>query len=104
MDQAFQDHRLTAACQPAEQGPERAIEIIREPETWRHPALAGYVSLQSELLDLAGQIPALLELLAALPQSLPHGDASPQNLLERRPASPARPARVLGAVRGMRDD
>jgi hypothetical protein len=59
----------------------RAIEIIREPATWRHPALAGYASLQSGLIDLAGQIPALLELLAALPQSLPHGDASPQNLL-----------------------
>jgi hypothetical protein len=59
----------------------RAIEIIRDPATWRHPALAGYATLQSGLLELAGQIPALLDLLATLPQSLPHGDASPQNLL-----------------------
>jgi hypothetical protein len=59
----------------------RAIEIIRAPVTWRHPALAGCASLQPGLRDLAGQIPALLELLDTLPQSLPHGDASPQNLL-----------------------
>lgn len=63
-------------------GPARgAIEVIGEPATWRHPALAGYVSLQPDLLDLAERIPALFDLLDTLPQALPHGDASPQNLL-----------------------
>ena len=63
-------------------GPARgAIEVISEPATRHHPALAGYASLQPGLLGLAERIPALLDLLDTLPQAMPHGDASPQNLL-----------------------
>jgi hypothetical protein len=63
-------------------GPARnAIRIIADDATWHHPALAAHATLQAELLDLADRIPALLDLACSAPQALPHGDASPQNLL-----------------------
>ena len=48
-----------------------------------HPILAtrGGNHLRADLLDLAALAPAILDRLDELPQALPHGDASPQNLL-----------------------
>ncbi|HEY4991201.1 MAG TPA: hypothetical protein VII33_03870, partial [Nakamurella sp.] len=37
--------------------------------------------LRADLLELAAATPAILDRLEELPQALPHGDASPQNLL-----------------------
>lgn len=66
-------------------GPTRdAIRIIADDATWHHPALAAHAALQADLMDLADRIPALLDLACSAPQALPHGDASPQNLLVPR--------------------
>ena len=63
-------------------GPVRyACRVIADDSTWRHPALAAHRDLQAELLALSGRLPAILARLDGLPQSIPHGDASPQNLL-----------------------
>jgi hypothetical protein len=50
---------------------------------WRHPVLAAAAGdrLQADLSWLYGQADAMLDQLDALPQAMPHGDASPQNLL-----------------------
>jgi hypothetical protein len=58
-----------------------ACQAISDGSTWRHPALAAHRELQVELLSLAERLPAILDRLDELPQSIPHGDASPQNLL-----------------------
>jgi hypothetical protein len=66
-------------------GPVRsAIRIVADDATRHHPALAAHVALQADLMDLADRIPALLDLACSAPQALPHGDASPQNLLVPR--------------------
>ncbi len=63
-------------------GPARtAIRIIADHATWRHPVLAAHADLRGDLLELADRVPALLDLACSAPQALPHGDASPQNLL-----------------------
>jgi hypothetical protein len=63
-------------------GPARAaIKIIADDATWRHPVLAAHAALRGDLLELANRVPALLDLACSAPQALPHGDASPQNLL-----------------------
>jgi hypothetical protein len=61
-----------------------AVAVIRNPGTWAHPALARHTDLRGGLLRLAGLAPAILDGLDRLPQALPHGDASPQNLLVPR--------------------
>jgi hypothetical protein len=58
-----------------------AIRIVADDATWHHPALAAHAALRADLVDLADRIPALLDLACSAPQALPHGDASPQNLL-----------------------
>jgi hypothetical protein len=64
------------------EGPARtAMRILADDATWHHPALAAHAALQADLLDLADRVPALLDLACSAPQALPHGDASPQNLL-----------------------
>jgi hypothetical protein len=66
-------------------GPVRdAIRIVADDATWHHPALAAHNALQGDLMDLADRIPALLDLACSARQALPHGDASPQNLLVPR--------------------
>jgi phosphotransferase family enzyme len=61
--------------------------LLRDGGVWRHPALAsalaevGDPALPADLVTLADRLPALLDLLEALPQTHAHGDASPQNLL-----------------------
>lgn len=63
-----------------------ALFALRDSGVWRHPSLDTRLGRQvrGELLELAPQVPAILDLLDGLPQALPHGDASPQNLLVPR--------------------
>ncbi|GAA1548715.1 phosphotransferase [Kribbella lupini] len=64
-----------------------ALPTLADRETWRHPLLAAAVcntgdhGLRDDLLELAEQLPGVLDALDALPQCYQHGDASPQNLL-----------------------
>ncbi|MCW2876608.1 MAG: Phosphotransferase enzyme family protein [Sphaerisporangium sp.] len=59
------------------------LPILRNPATWEHPLVARHADpgLREDLLALAERIPALLDALDLLPQTLVHGDACPQNLL-----------------------
>jgi len=59
----------------------RGLEPLASDEVWSHPWLAPHADLRRQLLDLAPRIPELLDGLDGLEQTLPHGDASPQNLL-----------------------
>jgi hypothetical protein len=59
----------------------RGLIPLRSDEVWHHPWLAGHGDLRAGLLALAPRIPELLDRLDTYPQCLPHGDASPQNLL-----------------------
>jgi hypothetical protein len=56
---------------------------LRSHALWAHPrmAAAGGAGLRADLVELAARAPAILDRLDQLPQALPHGDASPQNLL-----------------------
>jgi Phosphotransferase enzyme family len=66
---------------------EATLPTLRDPGLWRHPAMETALrrvadpGLPDDMLTLAEQLPAILDLLAALPQTHAHGDASPQNLL-----------------------
>jgi hypothetical protein len=59
------------------------LPALRDPATWRHPLVARHADerLGEDLLTLAGRVPAWLDALDLLPQTLVHGDACPQNLL-----------------------
>ena len=69
---------------------EATVPALRDPGLWRHPAIETALrrvadpGLRNDMRALAERLPAILDLLAALPQTHAHGDASPQNLL--RPA------------------
>ena len=56
---------------------------LQSHDLWKHPLLAtsGGTTLRADLLELAAAAPTILDQLDELPQALPHGDASPQNLL-----------------------
>ena len=60
-----------------------SLPLLDQDEVWAHPLLAGGVDprLRDDLRTLGARVPELLERLDTLPQALPHGDASPQNLL-----------------------
>ena len=60
-----------------------ALPWLRSHDLWAHPrmAAAGGAGLRADLVELAARAPAILDRLDQLPQALPHGDASPQNLL-----------------------
>jgi hypothetical protein len=60
-----------------------AVPMLYQDDVWRHPLVADAVdpALRADLIRLADQLPHLLNRLDALPQAIPHGDASPQNLL-----------------------
>ena len=86
------DPELLAACPvPAGYGLRRVYDGAVRPvlpwlqshDLWRHPLLAtsGGTTLRADLLELAAAAPTILDQLDELPQALPHGDASPQNLL-----------------------
>ena len=59
------------------------LPTLERDEVWAHPLVAGAVDgrLRADLRALGARVPELLDRLDALPQALPHGDASPQNLL-----------------------
>lgn len=61
--------------------PTRALVPLADDDLWSNPRLAAHADLRSTLRRLGVRIPELLDRLDALPQSMPHGDASPQNLL-----------------------
>jgi len=59
------------------------LPLLERDEVWAHPLVAGAVDdrLRADLRTLGARVPELLDGMDALPQALPHGDASPQNLL-----------------------
>ncbi|PUA79046.1 aminoglycoside phosphotransferase [Nocardioides currus] len=59
----------------------RGLVPLRDDGLWGHPWLVAHRDLASRLTALGERIPALLDRLDSLTQALPHGDASPQNLL-----------------------
>jgi hypothetical protein len=60
-----------------------SLPLLAQDEVWAHPLLAGAVDtrLREDLQILGARVPELLDRLDTLPQALPHGDASSQNLL-----------------------
>jgi hypothetical protein len=65
---------------------ERAVQFrglgpLRDDGLWQHPWLRDHGDLRAGLLEAGARIPELLDRLDGLPQAMPHGDASPQNLL-----------------------
>ncbi len=63
-----------------------AVPALHDDALWRHPLLAEAADpdLRQDLLRLASELPSILDSLDTLPQAVPHGDASPQNLLVPR--------------------
>lgn len=61
--------------------PMRGFAPLADDELWATPNLADHADLRADLIELSRAVPALLDTLDALPQAMPHGDASPQNLL-----------------------
>ncbi|WP_248961307.1 hypothetical protein [Sphaerisporangium perillae] len=60
-----------------------ALAQLEDDALWAHPVVAASVDehLRADLRTLAGRIDQIMDRLDQLPQALPHGDASPQNLL-----------------------
>jgi hypothetical protein len=63
-----------------------ALSALDNDELWRHSALNTEQGqrVRVELQRLGPLVPRILDMLDRCPQSLPHGDASPQNLLVPR--------------------
>lgn len=61
--------------------PMRGLQPLTDDELWGHPWLRGHAELRRLLRRLADRIPEILDRMDQLPLCLPHGDASPQNLL-----------------------
>ena len=59
----------------------RGLAPLDDDALWSHPWLADHSDLRARLRDLGSRLPELLDRLDHLPQAMPHGDASPQNLL-----------------------
>lgn len=59
----------------------RGLMPLADDGLWEHPWLAGHADLRAELRSLGDEIPSMLDRMDTHPQCLPHGDASPQNLL-----------------------
>jgi hypothetical protein len=59
------------------------LPVLESDDFWAHPLIAATADpqLRGDLTELACRLPAILDRLDQCPQSLPHGDASPQNLL-----------------------
>jgi hypothetical protein len=62
---------------------QRVFPQLNDEQSWAHPLVSGGSDrqLHDDLLALSRRVPALLDTLAHLPQSIGHGDACPQNLL-----------------------
>jgi hypothetical protein len=60
-----------------------ALSALADGAIWADPPVAAVADagLRTDLQRLAERVPALLDTLDGLPQTLVHGDASPQNLL-----------------------
>ena len=61
--------------------PQRGLAPLDDDELWSHPWLAGHAGLRSTLQRLGAELPAMLDRLDGHVQCIPHGDASPQNLM-----------------------
>ena len=59
----------------------RGLIPLADDGLWSHPWLSGHADLRNQLRPLGDQIPTMLDRLDSYVQCLPHGDASPQNLL-----------------------
>jgi hypothetical protein len=59
----------------------RGLMPLTDDGLWSHPWLAGHGDLRADLRTLGPQIPGMLDRLDGYVQAIPHGDASPQNLL-----------------------
>ena len=63
------------------------LPALRAGRIWDHPLASAALrqardsALPADMLALADQLPAVLDILDRLPQTYAHGDASPQNLL-----------------------
>jgi hypothetical protein len=60
---------------------DRGLAPLASDELWSHPWLREHGRLRDDLQVLGAQIPEMLDRLDGYLQCLPHGDASPQNLL-----------------------
>lgn len=69
--------------------PGRGLGPLADADLWSHPWLAPDLDLADRLLALGPRIPEMLDHLDSLTQALPHGDASPQNLLVPAEGDPA---------------
>lgn len=71
------------------------LPALRAGQIWDHPLAgaalrqSGDMALPADMLELAGRLPPVLDMLDRLPQTYAHGDASPQNLLlpDNQPAT-----------------
>lgn len=61
--------------------PARGLAPLADDGLWQHPWLVEHADLRVRLAELGARIPVWLDRLDTLPQAMPHGDASPQNLL-----------------------
>ncbi len=61
--------------------PVRGLLPLEDDTLWSHPWLADHAALREQLRRLGRDIPAMLARLDGYVQTIPHGDASPQNLL-----------------------
>lgn len=61
--------------------PDRGLAPLASDDLWSHPWLVEHADLRTTLLTLGARIPVLLDRLDTFVQAMPHGDASPQNLL-----------------------
>jgi len=61
--------------------PMRGLAPLEDDGLWSHPWLAEHAALRDDLRALGREIPAMLDRLDGHVQTIPHGDASPQNLL-----------------------
>ena len=84
------DLDLIAACPvPPGYGLRRYRPAVQPVLPWLRSQICGQTrhgrrrrsGLRADLVELAARAPAILDRLDQLPQALPHGDASPQNLL-----------------------
>lgn len=61
--------------------PFRGLAPLEDDDLWSHPWLADHGELRADLRALGPHIPSMLDRLDGYVQAIPHGDASPQNLL-----------------------
>jgi len=59
----------------------RGLLPLEDDRLWAHPWLADHAGLRADLRRLGPRIPSMLDRLDGYVQAVPHGDASPQNLL-----------------------